>query len=97
MEWCKTPDKGLPKPDLVIFLDIDVEKASKRSQYGEEKYEKKEFQKKVLESFQKILNQDQCIVIDASKSIEEIHHQVSELFEATLKTCQDKEIGYLFK
>ena len=22
-EWCYSSDKGLPKPDLVIFLDID--------------------------------------------------------------------------
>ncbi len=28
-EWCRTCDKGLPAPDCIIFLDIDVHDASK--------------------------------------------------------------------
>jgi dTMP kinase len=39
MDWCKAPDRGLPQPDAVIFLDIDVETAAKRGNYGEERYE----------------------------------------------------------
>lgn len=33
MEWCKAPDKGLPAPDCVIFLDISQEEAEKRGGY----------------------------------------------------------------
>jgi len=39
MEWCKLPDVGLPAPDLVVFLDMTVEDAAKRGEYGEERYE----------------------------------------------------------
>lgn len=42
-EWCKNPDKGLPKPDLVIYLNIDSDTASNRSEYGEKKNFKKEY------------------------------------------------------
>lgn len=27
--WCKDPDRGLPAPDKVLFLDISVEDAMK--------------------------------------------------------------------
>ena len=35
-EWCKSPEIGLPAPDLVLFLDIMPEKAKERGGYGEE-------------------------------------------------------------
>lgn len=37
LEWCMSPDKGLPKPDVVIYVDIPVNVAGSRSQYGEER------------------------------------------------------------
>lgn len=30
MEWCMAPDRGLPAPDCVIFLDLSQEEAEKR-------------------------------------------------------------------
>ena len=33
MEWCQAPDKGLPAPDCVIFLDISQEDAEQRGGY----------------------------------------------------------------
>ena len=29
MGWCKDPDRGLPAPDKILFLDISVEDAMK--------------------------------------------------------------------
>jgi dTMP kinase len=51
LEWCKTCDRGLPSPDCVIYLDMPVEDAAKRGAYGEERYEKIDFQYKVREKF----------------------------------------------
>ena len=28
LEWCKGPDKGLPQPDLVCFLDVSADEVS---------------------------------------------------------------------
>lgn len=42
--WCQAPDVGLPAPDAVFFLDLSVEAAAARGGYGEERYEKAEFQ-----------------------------------------------------
>jgi dTMP kinase len=76
LEWCKNPDRGLPAPDAVIYLDVtsvyppspalhfvqylvtesfavlgSQEVARQRGGYGEERYEKEEFQNKVLTPF----------------------------------------------
>ena len=33
IEWCMTPDRGLPAPDCVLFLDLSQEDAEKRGGY----------------------------------------------------------------
>ena len=45
--WCMAPDAGLPAPDAVFFLCLTVEQAAARGGYGEERYEKDEFQVRV--------------------------------------------------
>ena len=30
IDWLLSPDKGLPKPDLTLFLTLDLEEISKR-------------------------------------------------------------------
>lgn len=52
LEWCKKSDAGLPRPDQVLFLDLQPEEAKRRGQFGAERYEKEEFQKRVYENFQ---------------------------------------------
>lgn len=45
--WCKGPDVGLPAPDLVVYLRLSDAVAAARAGFGEERYEKSEFQNKV--------------------------------------------------
>ena len=47
LDWCKAPDKGLPAPDKVFYLQLDHATAAARGGYGEERYEKQAFQEKV--------------------------------------------------
>lgn len=54
MVWCRQPDVGLPAPDLVIFLDLPINDAVQRGSFGEERYEKQDFQQKVYDIFKKI-------------------------------------------
>ncbi|XP_037774104.1 thymidylate kinase-like [Penaeus monodon] len=71
LEWCKKSDAGLPRPDQVLFLDLQPEEAKRRGQFGAERYEKEEFQKRVYENFQ-LLKDDVWKVIDAKKSVEDL-------------------------
>jgi thymidylate kinase len=43
----QAPDRGLPAPDLVLYLDIPLEVAEQRGGYGQERYEKREMQQQV--------------------------------------------------
>ncbi|KAL0483346.1 dTMP kinase [Acrasis kona] len=95
--WCKQPDRGLPEPDLVLFLDIDVDEAAKRSEYGQERYEKKEVQKKVLEQFENLMKGDPKFSrISASRPIEVIHADIMEKVQNMMKDCASKEVSKLW-
>lgn len=79
MAWCKAPEAGLPSPDLVLYMRVNPEEAAKRGGYGEERYEKAEFQKRVASNFDAL--NDGWVVVDASRSIEEIQRQIKTVAE----------------
>jgi len=78
IEWCKNPDRGLLRPDLVLFVDLSVDEALKRGQFGEERYEKDDFQRKVAEKFQQ-LRESSWHVLDGKLEEEVLARQVEAL------------------
>lgn len=48
--WVCMPEVGLPKPDIVLFLDIDSTQVSTRKNFGKEILEKRYFQKNVYKN-----------------------------------------------
>ena len=77
LEWCKTPDEGLLAPDIVLFMDLTVDQAMGRGDFGNERYEKEEFQRTVRDTFF-ALKSDSWKIIDASRSIEEVETDVQK-------------------
>ncbi|KAH0785609.1 Thymidylate kinase [Histomonas meleagridis] len=75
LEWCKATDMGLPKPDLVFFIDSNPELLAKREGYGDERYDKLEFQKKVRDAYLE-LREDNWILIDGNKTLNEVRDEV---------------------
>ncbi|GAA5987635.1 hypothetical protein JCM5350_001903 [Sporobolomyces pararoseus] len=57
-EWCKSPDIGLPLPDLILFLSLSLETSQSRSGFGQERYETLEIQTKVRKVFEKMGKQE---------------------------------------
>ncbi|OAA78915.1 Thymidylate kinase [Akanthomyces lecanii RCEF 1005] len=51
LPWARAPDVGLPRPDRVVFLDLDEETARARGGWGDEVYEKAEMQRQVRRLF----------------------------------------------
>ncbi|KAF8962351.1 thymidylate kinase-domain-containing protein [Flammula alnicola] len=99
-EWCRSPDVGLPAPDIVLFFDITPEKAKERGGYGEERYEKEEMQLRVRKFFHRIgeemVEEDEkaagsrdeivrWVSIDAGREIEEVEQEVWSLVDPLVK------------
>lgn len=83
MEWCKQPEIGLPKPDRVFLLTLSEEEMVKRADFGEERYENPEMQRRVGEVFFKLCEEeDNWLKVDASGTIDEVHEK---LLDETLK------------
>ena len=49
--WCQAADVGLPAPDVILFMDLQIEKASLRGGFGGERYESTVFQTVVRTRF----------------------------------------------
>ncbi|KAL2255985.1 hypothetical protein VTK26DRAFT_2385 [Humicola hyalothermophila] len=51
LAWARSPEVGLPRPDLVLFLDLDEAQARLRGGWGGEAYERAGMQRRVRELF----------------------------------------------
>ena len=88
LEWCKITEIGLPKPDLVLYLQLSTEDAAKRPGYGEEIYENKEFQSRVEDNY-KLLKEPGWWIVDAGQSMEEVHKNITQLAEDAVHKAKD--------
>ncbi|XP_062853282.1 thymidylate kinase [Trichomycterus rosablanca] len=99
LDWCKNPDVGLPKPDLVMFLQLNPAVAAERGEFGRERYETNAFQATVQQRFEQLIS-DPSInwkVIDAARSIEEVHSEIKVLSENAINAAANLPIGELWK
>ncbi|CAG2161454.1 unnamed protein product [Oppiella nova] len=83
-EWCRQSDKGLPKPDSVLYLTASEDSIASRNGFGDERYETKTFQHRVRNNYDK-LREDYWETISADKSEDELH---KELLDSVLKTIE---------
>ncbi|GLC50878.1 hypothetical protein PLESTB_000442000 [Pleodorina starrii] len=84
IEYCKSVEVLLPAADLVLHMTMTAEATAARGGYGQERYEKVEFQKKAMEAFE-ALRDERWAVIDASGTIEDIHQQVVAVTEPVVR------------
>ncbi|XP_042337814.1 thymidylate kinase [Plectropomus leopardus] len=98
LDWCMKPDVGLPKPDLVMFLQLSPAEAALRGQFGEERYETSVFQRAVQQKFEQLMKDPSVDwkVIDASQSVEDVHKVITTHSLNTINTAQNLELGKLW-
>ena len=84
-DWCKQCDTGLPKPDFVCFMDNKSACLDERDTYGEERYERNDFQKLVYENFKKLFDfksdglvRNDLLVLNAKDTIQSLHENIIE-------------------
>lgn len=95
LDWCKQPDKGLLRPDLVCFLDLPLSEALKRAEFGEERYENVAFQQKVLKAY-KSLYDDTWKTVDASCDVDRVHSQLLQLVLEAMDSSKSKPVHRLW-
>ncbi len=102
LQWCKTCDQGLPAPDCIIYLDIPVEEAAQRGAFGEERYERIDFQKKVRDQFLQLKSEDEVAkivpwhVLDARKSIEDLQREIQVIADKVIEDAAKQDIKKLW-
>lgn len=99
LEWCKHPDVGLPKPDLVMFLQLNPSVAAERGEFGTERYETSTFQRTVQQRFEQLMKDPSVNwkVIDAARSIDIVHSDIKVQCENTINMSENLPIGELWK
>uniref|UniRef100_UPI00398F63E8 thymidylate kinase-like n=1 Tax=Pristiophorus japonicus TaxID=55135 RepID=UPI00398F63E8 len=99
LEWCKQPDIGIPKPDVILFLHLTPAAAMKRGDFGNERYENLAFQELVLEQFGELMKDESLNwkVLDASQSIEDLHQEIISRVQKTIEKAGEEPIGELWK
>ncbi|KAJ6440165.1 thymidylate kinase [Purpureocillium lavendulum] len=58
LPWAAGPERGLPRPDLVLFLDLDERAARARGGWGDERYEREAMQARVRAIFRDMAGAD---------------------------------------
>ena len=96
MEWCKEGDIGLPAPDMVFLLDMEAKEAAKRGNYGEERFEKIEFQEKVRTAFHRFFHNKEWITIDAMQHVEVTQTYIVREIDNAIKNFTNKPIQKLW-
>lgn len=82
-----------------MFLQLSPAEAALRGQFGEERYETSVFQRTVQQKFEQLMKDPSVNwkVIEASRSIEDVHKDITAHSFNTVNTAQNKELGELWK
>ncbi|XP_074594713.1 thymidylate kinase [Brevipalpus obovatus] len=82
LDWCKSPDCGLPRPDLVVYLT--ARSAESRPGFGGEIYENEAFQSRVKKMFD-ALKDDSWKVFESEGNMDELTARIYEAIKDTIK------------
>lgn len=87
-EWCQGTEQGLPEPDVIFFMDMDLESLKQRTTAVAERFETTDVQRRVRDNFFRLINRFQHFnwhLVDANRSIEKVQE---ELLRITLVLCR---------
>lgn len=81
--WLENLERGLPRADLVILLDVPREESFRRKKSGRDRFEKNEaFLQKILNTYRAVARKRRWKIIDASRPKQEVHQDILKLFGA---------------
>ena len=84
--WLENLDRGLPKTDLVILLDVTQIESFNRKKSNRDRFEKdKEFVKKILLTYRRVAKRRHWSVVDASGPKERVHLDIMKILGKRLR------------
>lgn len=95
-EWCKMPEKGLLKPDLVVYLTLTAEAMARRGGFGIERYETSEIQKNVKKIYERMIESPLWQVIDADKTENELTDELEHMIVKKINDTNDEPLSTLW-
>lgn len=96
--WCLEMEKGLPKPDLVLFLELPKEAQYRRPGFGDERFETEEMQERVRYQYEQLMDMssDTWLRVDVeNKSPEQVLGEIIVPVKRCLEASASKELGDL--
>jgi dTMP kinase len=91
-EWCKAPEKGLLKPDMVVYLTLSAEAMAKRGGFGNERYETNDFQRNVKKMYERMIENPLWQIIDADKTEEELSAELELLIKTKIEETGEQPL-----
>ena len=86
LDWLLSLDKGLPKADLVIVIDIRPKTLVSRSKNVVDTFEKDmELIRRVKKNYRILANKFNWSIIDGEKSVDDVHYQVLKIVKKIVK------------
>lgn len=85
-DWIKIINKYALEPDLVILIDVDVEKSVNRCS-GEDEFENVEFLKNVRENYLNIITDYNHIIINGNNGEDEVFNDIKKSLVTSLGLC----------
>ena len=84
--WLEKLDEGLPKPDLVIVLDVSQSISFNRKKSNRDEFEKnKQFSQKISKTYRSIAKKKHWKIVNASQPRQDVHLEIMKLFSKKLR------------
>ena len=98
IKWCSQMEQGLPRPDLVIYLELGREAQQQRPGFGGECFENSKMQDGVRLQYQQVMDMSEETWLRVNvegKGPQEVLEEVKMPVRRCLESCATKELGEL--
>jgi dTMP kinase len=84
VDWALRTEHGLPKPDLILYMQLNPRVAANRAEFGREALETEEIQHGVVSQFDRWAAEDPGTwsVVDASRTEDDVNAEINRLIES---------------
>ena len=95
LEWCKQADSGLIKADAVLYMTVPDEVADGRPGFGDEVYERSEFQRRVKKRYEQ-LHDDSWTVISGDAAEHLLDERLLAAARCAIERASKTPLAYLW-